>query len=277
MIGLLENLHIVQYAILLTEAARADFLLKTYGERLTARWTETAQHESPELASEISREPGKTEGEKLLNYFLGHDPSRNQAYTQWMVNKYLKGGLRIEDLSRAASYLEVFDRAKSRIKPSDINAYKDLQALQIAVTPFIEQGVAVSARDENARLDRRMRQEDQSTVLLDSDTMKVLVPHTREAAIYFGRNTQWCTAATNSYNYYESYAERGQLYIILEKKTNRRWQWHFEDEMFMDEQDIQMGRNGPPTFIDFVKSHPEVMKAIGESRFIPWAVEIGLD
>lgn len=273
MIGLTEHLEFVQYGLLLTESARTDFLIKTYAQRLAAKWEATGASEPGNIQAEVNREPGDDAGVKLLNFILSHDPSRVQGYTQWMTNRYLKGGIRLEDMERCASYLTVFDAAKTRIKPADINAYKTLPELFQAVQPFIE-GEAVSARQQASREDRRMHQEDRAQVLLDTATMKIVVPLTKEAAIHFGRNTQWCTAATDSHNYFESYNERGPLYIVLDKKTNRRWQWHFEDAMFMDERDDRMEN---PSFPEFVRAHPEVIKAIGEQKFVKQAVEIGLD
>lgn len=274
MIGLLEHLHVVQYGILLTESARADFLVKTYGARLLAKWDATGKDEPGAIQQMIANEPGADFGVKLVNFILSSDPSRAQSYAQWMVNRYLKNAIRLEDLERAASYLSVFDAAKSRIRPADINAYKTLPDLFAAVRPFIEQGEAVSNRQEMDRETRRMHQEDQAKVLFDTPEMKIVVPLTEQAAIFFGRNTQWCTAATGSRNYFDSYNERGRLYIILDKASNRRWQWHFEDEMFMDENDHTMAN---PTFVQFVQKHPHVIKAIGEDKFLPWAVQIGID
>lgn len=261
------------YASLLTEAARGEFLFKTYGERLKARWEAEGANEDPGVQQAVNAEQSEDFGGKVLAYIMRHDPSRTQGFSQWMVNKYLKGGFRLEDAPRVMQYLDVFDKAKSRIAKKDINAYKDTAELYQAVRPFIEDNVAVSGKQEQDLEAQKFAQPNQSQLILDDSEMKIVIPKTREAAIYFGRNTEWCTAATSSTNYFDSYNNRGPLYVILLKAENRRYQWHFESGQFMDEHDARM-RN--PTMAEFCQQHPKVIKAIGEDKFMGLINEIGL-
>ena len=93
---------------------------------------------------------------------------------------------------------------------------------------------------------------------MNSQQYRILIPLTEEASCYFGMNTEWCTAATNSHNYFNSYNKDGRLYIILEKKTNTRWQYHIQSGSFMDEND------SPINVENFYKTHHEAAKAIAE-------------
>ena len=261
------------YASLLTEAARGEFLFKTYGERLKTRWEAEGANEDPGVQQAVNGEQSEDFGGKVLAYIMRHDPSRTQGFSQWMVNKYLKGGFRLEDAPRVMNYLDVFDKAKSRIAKKDINAYKDTAELYQAVRPFIEDNVAVSGKQEQDIEAQKFAQPNQSQIILDDSEMKILIPKTREAAIYFGRNTEWCTAATTSTNYFDSYNDRGPLYIILLKAQNVRYQWHFETKQFMDEHDARMHN---PTMPQFCQQHPKVIQAIGEDKFLDLINDIGL-
>ena len=65
----------------------------------------------------------------------------------------------------------------------------------------------------------------------------IIVPKTREAAIYYGKGTKWCTASTRGYNYFERYNNEGRLYININKNTGDKYQFHFESNSFMDAED----------------------------------------
>jgi hypothetical protein len=45
----------------------------------------------------------------------------------------------------------------------------------------------------------------QATLLYNDSTIKIVIPHTKEASIFFGRNTNWLTAITESENIFEQY------------------------------------------------------------------------
>jgi hypothetical protein len=92
----------------------------------------------------------------------------------------------------------------------------------------------------------------QAEIVFNDADYRIVIPKTRAASCHFGVNTQWCTAATGSYNYFDDYNNKGPLYIVLEKKTNTRWQFQFETGSFMDEMDRSIDRAA------FVKAHPKV-------------------
>ena len=68
----------------------------------------------------------------------------------------------------------------------------------------------------------------------DSDWV-VYIPETYAASCKLGQGTSWCTASTESSDYYDDYTEDGPLYIIINKKDkNEKYQFHFETDSFMD-------------------------------------------
>jgi hypothetical protein len=71
---------------------------------------------------------------------------------------------------------------------------------------------------------------------------------------------------------FDEHNEDGPLYIILQKSTNTRWQFHFESEQFMDEKD-----NGID-IVDFLKSHKKIygiFKKLGLVDYKPNQWKIG--
>ena len=65
----------------------------------------------------------------------------------------------------------------------------------------------------------------------------IIIPHTKEASCYYGKNTQWCTAADKSNNQFDYYNQQGPLFINIDKINNTKYQFHFETNSFMNEHD----------------------------------------
>lgn len=209
-----------------------------------------AQHESggrdlPEGVPEIL---AKCDG-RIAHFFEVNDPTflttKQLPYVTWMIQRYCNGGIqRLEDvISKAKPWLEAYHRLKVtgwfRRNPeyalyADIGRFKGLGDLGDFMMPIMAQETESETAKRKVEDARVMKEEVE--ILLDNETLRVAIPRTEAAAILLGRNTQWCTAAEKS-NYFESYNKRGDLYVVLDKKTNRRWQLHFGDCQFMDERD----------------------------------------
>ena len=178
--------------------------------------------------------PNVPEGE--FTEIVGSDPTSGPdkmgKYSKWLLSLYLKGSLKLEDLYKAKEYLNVFNRYKGRMERKDIGQYASLPDLYDAVKPF-EGGEQAASKGEEVR---RIKQNGAEKVYEDSEWL-VIVPKTEEAAIYYGKGTQWCTAATGGRNYFEYYNNDGPLYININKQTGKKYQFHFESSQFMDETD----------------------------------------
>lgn len=182
------------------------------------------------------------------------DPTPNKEYMRWLCQRYVDGGIRLfEDFSKARQYLERFHEAKrsgyfkrhpEHAQYADIGRFKTVSELGA----FVLESLTASALTSNNEKDRARQDElvksGAATIVYDDDTWRVVIPHTQEASCFFGRNTQWCTAATDSDNYFNSYNRDGPLYIVLNKPSNRRWQLHFDTQQFMDERDEPIERWG---------------------------------
>jgi hypothetical protein len=269
-IDLVESLS---YRTFLTESQRAEFLLKTYGPKIEPKFAAEQDSEPAHILQGIRQMPGQTEAAQVISFLMAHDPTRNHQYSQWLVVRYVRGDLRLEDLERAHQYLEVFTRAKPRLARKDINQYRSLAEVYEAVAPFMENNEPVSQRAADAAVDRRMHQEDQAEVVWNDDELKVVVPKTQESSCYFGRNTQWCTAATRSTNYFSHYSKDGPLFVILLKKTNTRYQFHAESRQFKDESDQEVPAGKLKTLL---QRNPKIVKAVGEDRLVSMIGTLGI-
>lgn len=180
-----------------------------------------------------------------VNYVSSFDPTPNKSYSRWMCQKFVDGGIQqIEDLPKAYQYLQqfhklktsgYFKRAPENAHLADIGRFKTLSDLgEFLLARSAEDAVSKAAQDRKLQVD--LIKSGRARLLLDNERFRVVAPETPEAATVFGRNTQWCTTMENG-DQFAYYMGQGPLYIILDKPSNKRWQFHFETKSFMDEND----------------------------------------
>lgn len=181
--------------------------------------------------------------DNIFNKIVQADPTYNASkpdkmgkYTKWLLNLYKKGNLSMEDLYKATDYLKKFNEPKvyNRIANKDINKYKSLSELYNAIKSFYDENGQSNVLSQKEK--KELTSKEASKVYEDSHWL-IVVPHTQEASIMYGKGTQWCTAAGKSDNRFDDYNELGYLYIIIDKKTGEKYQFHFETQSFMDETD----------------------------------------
>lgn len=76
----------------------------------------------------------------------------------------------------------------------------------------------------------------------------IVVTHNKEANAIFGKYTTWCTAGTRFSSMFDSYANRGSLFVLIRKgfgskkeikrDAKYRMQFHFESKQYMDANDV---------------------------------------
>lgn len=188
--------------------------------------------------------------QEVMHFIEQCDPTaatKQYSYVPWIIQRYLDGGIALaEDLrAKVEPWLAIYDRLKKtgwfRRNPeaaqwADIGRFKRLSDLGRFIQPFLEIEVKSNAEKDRDE-EKRLIENDGVDILADTPTLKVLIPHSWEAAKYYGRNTQWCTATRDNSGYFERYSAQGHLYIVLDKPNNRRFQLHFESGQFMDETD----------------------------------------
>lgn len=153
-------------------------------------------------------------------------------FGKWLLTLFQKNRLKLEDLYKATDYLSVFMHYKGRIPKNDITSYNSLQELYETIKPFLDNPQQAANKSEEIRNVKKDAEK-----VYEDEKWLVIVPHTQEASCYYGKGTQWCTAADHSQNAFNSYNERGLLYINIVKGTNTKYQFHFETGSFMDATD----------------------------------------
>jgi len=244
-----------------------DSLLKTFQDRLINKW----KREGKPFADQIGDEGDKDFLDNFMKWFEQYDPTQNKKYMTWLVGKYAgkKGGInRLEDIpARAHELLIKYDRlaAKKKLKPEDknINQIKTLSDLGGILQDEDYQDEDLSSQKEKSdEIEQEMYDDGDAELVYNDSDYKVVIAVTHKASCYFGKNTQWCTTSAGSSSYHDQYSDQGPLYIILEKSTNTRWQFHFESGQYMDENDSQID------VASFFDEHP-VMYELFEGLNIP--------
>lgn len=193
------------------------------------------------------------------------DPTSNRQkdkmgkYGKWILSLYKQGKLKTGDIPELKDSLTYFDKFKGKLEKKDINQYHSVPELFNSVKQFMDNPNQATSKSDELR---KMKQEGAEKVYEDEEWL-VIVPKTEQAACLYGKGTKWCTAATDGGNMFEYYNNSGPLYININKKTGRKYQFHFQTEQFMDEQDNPIGRNIPEKIgmtqglYDFYGSDPE--------------------
>ena len=156
-------------------------------------------------------------------------------YSKWLLDLYNTGNLKTEDLYKATEYLTVFNKYKAKLDRKDITQYNSLPDLYDAIRPYEDNAQAASKSEEIRNI-----KADGAEKVYEDDEWLVVVPKTEKAACYYGKGTKWCTAATNGHNMFDTYNQIGSLYVNINKKTGRKFQFHFETSQFMDETDLHI-------------------------------------
>ena len=161
-------------------------------------------------------------------------------YAKWLLRLLIKGTFSMEDLEIAMQYINVFDRLSkaNMLENKDINQFKTLDEMYIVVQPYLE--TQIISKSEYTR----QMKESQADKMYEDEQFLVVYPKSKWAASTYGRHTKWCTA-TSKYptNYFENYDTKGKLYIIIDKKTEKKFQFHFDSNTYCDSDDNRVELN----------------------------------
>lgn len=120
----------------------------------------------------------------------------------------------------------------------------------------------------NTSAKRRQIKRNGAEVVYEDAQFIVIHTKTREANRLYGKGTKWCTAAREN-NLFRSYHTRGKLYIIIDKNTKAKYQFHFESKSYKDAANVSLTRESPlfqsltPGLRAFLKSLTDAFIACG--------------
>jgi 23S rRNA-/tRNA-specific pseudouridylate synthase len=168
---------------------------------------------------------------QLVDHISNEDPSGNNKYLNWFFKNWLENMEFNVSLSSGPvdpelllNAVKTYHRNLSRIttqslptssqindkvrkNPKDINSY-DISSLSYITNHF---GEIERKKEEEKRLKSEV------DVVYEDEYLLVVHPKTKQASCKYGATTQWCTAATQSDNMFESYSARGGLYYHIWK------------------------------------------------------------
>ena len=175
----------------------------------------------------------KNEATDIIRELAKFDPSPSFDYLLWICREYSGNHIRLfEDLgSRIHPALVKFNRMRLNGKLK-ANERDILQYTAFQVEDLTKEFVVIPNAKE---IELKFYEDKEATLLYNDDQIKVIIPHTKEASIFFGINTKWCISASESENYFESYNKDGRLYFITIKKDNKRFAIHFDRNEFQNE------------------------------------------
>jgi hypothetical protein len=168
----------------------------------------------------------------ILYYLEQQDPTPTKKYIFWMIRAFSNDptAVSLEDINQN-NMLKAYDIAKrtNQLQAQD----KDIGKFRT----FTEFRQMMRGYDIPKILQLEL---DKSTppiydVLLDDDQVQVIHPKNETASRKFG-SPHWCTASYSN-NRFSEYNKRGPLYIITTKRDGEKYQFHFQSEQFMDEND----------------------------------------
>jgi ankyrin repeat protein len=207
---------------------------------------------------------GSLDFDKIKSIFFKSDSSGRFGYLKWILEGYIDGGNHLlEDIqSQMASTLTEFDSLKKRGLLKGIDYFKycglygcrrknaDQLGLLSLVEPF-QKNLSKSAIEQH--------QKQNAELLYQNDQIMIIHPKDKEAAIYYGKGTRWCTSAQKGENMFQSYNKEGPLYIIIPKKPTRdreKYQLHLQTTSLMNELD------GPMSKEDYLKYYDSLNQFI---------------
>lgn len=150
----------------------------------------------------------------------------------------------------------------------DINKYPDYDTLNKTVLPYTvlsydDSDVHTLTHREIKCIDNAEKfksdkanydpNHGRATLLYEDDNWVVVSTDDEKANVEFGINSTWCTSGTKYNNMFDSYTSRGTLFVLIRKgKGSResikrdpknRLQLHFEDDQYMDANNVGIDIN----------------------------------
>lgn len=190
--------------------------------------------------SDVNKFPVLKGDESLFNKLNDLYPRRgdnfNKGYFTWLYNLIRTNQLKEEDFYKAKEYLRLFDKFFNKIpvESRDINKFKNLNDLYDVVQEF-EEGEDTMATSKTSEI-KQIKQNEIDKVYEDNEWL-IMIPKTERASCLIGKGTQWCTAADQSNNMFDSHNSQGPLYVMVDKYNDEKYQLHFETNQLMDATD----------------------------------------
>jgi hypothetical protein len=141
------------------------------------------------------------------------------SYGPWLVKQYLQGSFDLSMSNEMITLLNEFTRYKPNLEKKDIYTYQSVDELHQAVAPFIY----YQPNEEETSAE--------PSILYDDGIWVAVKPNTFEEECFYGQKTTWCTKSNSSM--FQKY--QGNLFIIINRKENKKFQFDLKDYQFKNE------------------------------------------
>lgn len=248
---------------------RKDYLEKKYNSKLEERLQEILPKDQFQSSSDKFR---AIFGYSTIDFVIKNIDPTEGIYSEWIIRTLLNIGLKgsrlnrffVEDWYKVNENLKKYHQHKNLFKKiakekndqsiaklTDINTIKSFLDLTRSLHLLESDVEDVNQKKLVQGLEKQVEK------IYNSENYLILIPKTREASCAYGRNTRWCTAAKEvEHNRFDDYSRRGPLYIVIDKIANEKYQFHFQDKQYADENDEQLDTDW------FFEQHPEIKEII---------------
>jgi hypothetical protein len=202
-----------------------------------------------ETLTEVSVEQLKTQfidsgkiSQKDFDEIINATPKT--AYITWLAKKVVDKLIKSEDIYKYKKYFNIFDRRKKEYPFTDINQYKT----QDDLSQFINKSVEIANKEsEDISQQKGVSKENKYKELYLGSVNGFNVyelPKGRKdlygASCELGSGTEWCTATGKTRSNFDSYISSGPLFIFLKPGSNEKYQFNYETNSFMNEDDLSV-------------------------------------
>lgn len=158
----------------------------------------------------------------------------------WVVHQYINGAFHYGDIDKVKADLAKFEKYKNKksliadgiLKSGDINSYNynNLKQDLDKIDDNNIQNLGSSARKNAIEQGK-----DEADKVYEDEDWIVVIPKTQAAAMYWGKDTKWCTAADSKNNMFNTYNKKGPLFIAINKHNPKeKYQACFEAGEYKD-------------------------------------------
>ena len=187
----------------------------------------------------VKRIPRKIFDTLCLIGDVDDNPQKMSEFAKWLCDGYKEIGntkaiydVHLDFIFRNADDLKrnfVTFRKIQKIKPEGI----DLNLRNYTIDSFCEEMEYV--RENGLDYSQKDIKKLGSDTVYQDDTWKVMHIKSRDASLYYGRGTTWCTSSLDTKMYFEDYINRGLLFIFINIKNNMKYQGFYSFDFIWDE------------------------------------------
>lgn len=167
------------------------------------------------------------------------NPQKMSEFAKWLCDGYRQVGFEKFIYDKKIGYIFatgsglkkdfITFRKIQKIKPEGI----DLNLRNYTIESFKEKMRYV--RENGLDYSQKDIKKLGSDVVYQDNTWKVMLIKSRDASLYYGRGTTWCTSSTESSMYFDDYMKRGLLFIFINTTNNSKYQGFYSFDFEWDE------------------------------------------